>query len=124
MPILLAIAVGGALGSLARYGIAEVMSPWATGPWPWATLLVNVVGAFVIGLVATSRRVDGGAAWIRPFIITGVLGGFTTVSALALETGVLIDTGRVLMGVGYFAATVVLGLLAVALAVRLGGQRA
>ena len=117
MPTLLAIAVGGALGALGRYGIAEAMSPWDPGPWPWATFVANVLGAFAIGLVASSRRVDRGPAWLRPFLITGVLGGFTTVSALALQTGLLIDNGSALTGIPYLVATLVVGLLAVRLAV-------
>ncbi|MBI1350053.1 MAG: fluoride efflux transporter CrcB [Actinomycetales bacterium] len=124
MPTLLAIAVGGALGALGRFGIDEAMNPWAPGPWPWSTLLANVLGAFAIGLVATSRRVEAGPGWLRPFLITGVLGGFTTVSALALQTGLLIDTGNTVTGVAYLVLTFVLGFLAVRLAVLIspGGR--
>ncbi len=119
VPVLLAVALGGALGSLGRFGIAEAMGNADAGWWPWATFLVNIAGAFAIGLAASSSRVAAGPAWLRPFLITGVLGGFTTVSALALETGLLIDGGRALQGIAYFAATLIFGLLAVRLAVRL-----
>ena len=114
--MLLAIAVGGALGAVGRYGIAEAMSGLPTGPWPWPTLLVNILGAFAIGLVASSARVKRGPRWLPAFLITGILGGFTTVSALALETGLLIEDGSAISGVLYFAATVVLGVFAVRLA--------
>jgi len=124
VPVLLAIAVGGALGSLGRYGVAEAMTSVPTGPWPWPTLLVNVVGAFVIGLVASSRRVKSGPDWLPAFLITGVLGGFTTVSALALQTGLLIDNGSAVSGILYFAATMLLGVLAVRLAILVNARRA
>lgn len=123
MPLLLAIAVGGALGSLGRYGVAEAMIGLPVGPWPWPTLVVNVLGAFVIGLIASSARVKHGPSWLPAFLITGVLGGFTTVSALALQTGLLIDDGSALSGILYFAATVLLGLVAVRVAVLLTSRR-
>ena len=82
--------------------------------WPWATLTVNVVGAFAIGILATSVRVSQGPPLLRPFLITGVLGGFTTFSALALETGQLLDAGQVLSALSYVAATFAAGLIAVA----------
>jgi fluoride exporter len=112
---LLAISLGGVLGSLARFAIAVAIGPWDEGRLPWATLTVNLVGCVVIGVVAASAAVAAGPPWLRPFLITGVLGGFTTFSALALETGVLMDTGRVATALGYIAVTMVFGLLAVRL---------
>lgn len=120
---LLVIALGGILGSLGRFGVAEAVGPWDAGRLPWATLLVNVVGCLAIGMVAASAAVAAGPAWLRPFVITGVLGGFTTFSALALETGLLMDAGRVGLAVGYVAATMVAGLLAVRLGVRVVAGR-
>jgi CrcB protein len=113
VPLLIAIAVGGVVGSLGRFGIAEVLGPWTGDGWPWATLLANLVGALIIGIVASSRAVAERAAWVRPFLITGVLGGFTTFSALALETGVLLDSGRVATAISYVLATMIIGVLAV-----------
>lgn len=115
MPVLLAIALGGALGSLARWGLEEAIA-WpgpASGSWPWATLAVNVLGALAIGVLLASRLLEGRPAWWRPMLVTGVLGGFTTFSALALESGLMIEAGQALQALGYIAVTVLAGLLAV-----------
>ena len=95
----------------------------APGAWPWATLAVNLLGALAIGVIATSRAVADGPAWVRPFAITGVLGGFTTFSAFALETGLMLDAGRGLLAAAYVLATMVAGLLAVRVGVLLGRPR-
>lgn len=115
MPVLLAIAIGGALGSLGRFGVAEWMASWGTGAWPMETFAVNVLGALAIGAVAAWPRLASGPTWLRPFLITGVLGGFTTVSAFALQTGLLLDDGDVVLALTYVVATLVVGLLAVRL---------
>lgn len=112
---IIAIAVGGVIGSLGRFAIAWLFEPWDLVTLPWATLTVNIVGCLAIGAIAASASVAAGPAWLRPFAITGVLGGFTTFSALALETGLLLDGGRVLAAVGYVAVTMAAGLAAVRL---------
>lgn len=114
------IALGGVLGSLARYAVSLVTGPWDGSGWPWATMVVNVVGCLAIGVVATSTIVHESRPWVRPFAITGVLGGFTTFSAFALETGVLVDAGQVLTAGVYVGVTMVVGLGAV----RLGSAAA
>lgn len=113
MPPLLAVSLGGALGALLRFGLAELFPEVVDGGWPWGTLIANLLGAFLIGLVATSTLVTEGPSWMRPLLITGVLGGFTTFSAFALELGVLLDAGRVLAAAAYLLVTVLGGLLAV-----------
>ena len=112
---ILAIALGGVIGSLGRFAIALVVGEWNPATLPWATLTVNIVGCLAIGAVASSAAIAAGPAWLRPFLITGVLGGFTTFSALALETGLLLDAGRVLVAVGYVVVTMAAGLVAVRL---------
>jgi len=107
------IAVGGALGSLARYAVALAFGSWDAAQLPWATLTVNLVGCLAIGAVAAIALAGHGPWWVRPFIVTGILGGFTTFSALALEAGLLLDAGRTLVAIAYVAATMVFGLLAV-----------
>ena len=114
-----AIAVGGLLGSLARFGIAVIVGPGSPGALPTATLTVNLVGAVAIGVVAASAWVSTGPAWRRPFVITGVLGGFTTFSALAMETGLLLDSGHQVVAAAYVVITMVFGLLAVRLGMLL-----
>ena len=124
MPVLLAVALGGVLGSLARWGVDEAMP--ATGPddWPWATLTVNLVGALALGALLASGLLLGRPSWWRPLLVTGVLGGFTTFSALALETGVMLDAGRPVAAIGYVVITVVVGLAAVHLGRVLVSRRA
>ena len=121
--MLLAIALGGTLGSLARYAIAVAFEQASAGDLPWATLTVNVVGCLLIGILATRLR-SAERPWVRPFVLTGVLGGFTTFSAFALETGVLLDAGRWATAGAYVLATMVLGLLAVRLGVAVAGRPA
>lgn len=120
---LLLIAVGGVVGSLARYGLDAALP--GTGSMAWSTLLVNVIGSLLIGLVATT--VVHTRAWVRPMVIVGVLGGFTTFSAFALEAATLLDEGRVPAALGYVALTLGGGLVAVeagaALGTRLRGAR-
>jgi CrcB protein len=123
VPLLLVIAVGGVLGSLARFGVAEALGPWEGSGLPWGTLTVNLLGCLAIGVIATSAWATS-RAWLRPFLITGVLGGFTTFSALALETGVLLDGGQVPLAVGYVVLTMAAGLLAVRVGARANRRRA
>ena len=123
MPVLLAIALGGVVGSLGRYAVSVVAGGWTPGTWPWATLVVNVVGCLLIGILAT--RLTGTARpWLRPFVLTGVLGGFTTFSAFALETGVLLDSGAWAVAAAYVLATMAVGLLAVRLGAALARRPA
>jgi CrcB protein len=111
-------AVGGATGALARAGVAEAV-PRAPGDWPWGTLVVNLVGCLLLGALLAAlavRRPD--AERTHVFLGTGVLGGFTTFSAFALEVTDLIASGQPLAAAAYVAVSVVGGVLAVALGVR------
>ena len=114
-----AIALGGAIGATGRWGVAEIVetigSPTATASWPWATLIVNVVGCAMIGLAARLLR-RGSIAW--DFAVTGVLGGFTTFSALAIELNDLADADRLPMAIAYGAVTLVAGVGATLIAHR------
>lgn len=113
----LLVAVGGAAGSVARYG-AYRLWPVAAGGWPVATVTVNVLGSFCIGLVYTYVAARGASADnARVFWMTGVLGGFTTYSAFALETALL---GFSWTGVLYVAATVISCLVATLLGMKIG----
>jgi CrcB protein len=107
----IAVAVGGAIGSVARFWLASAMTV-LTGPrFPWGTLLINVLGSFVIGLVAGYTLAPGRVAMhpdIRIFLMTGVCGGFTTFSAFSLQTLELMQTGDVVPALGYAAGSVVL----------------
>ena len=113
-------AVGGALGALARAGVAEVL-PREPGGWPWATWTVNLLGCLLLGMllaVLATRRPDGER--MQVFLGTGVLGGFTTYSAFALEVTDLGASGRPFAAAAYVAASVLGGVLAVAIGARAG----
>jgi CrcB protein len=113
----LAISLAGALGSVARWGISVALN---RGSAPWGTLLVNLVGALAIGAVVAALEVRGlgGSRW-RAILTTGFLGGFTTFSALALETVVLIERRQFGWALGYLGATVIGGIVACALGAAL-----
>jgi len=113
----LLVAIGGAAGSVARYG-AYRLWPVAGGGWPVATMTVNIIGSFAIGLIYAYVAARGASADnARVFWMTGVLGGFTTYSAFALETALL---GFSWIGVLYVAGTVVGCLLATLLGMKVG----
>lgn len=111
----IAVAVGGAMGSVARFWLTGAMTA-LTGPrFPWGTLVINIVGSFVIGLVGgltlTPARV-GMHPDVRIFLMTGVCGGFTTFSAFSLQTLELMQTGDVVPAFGYAISSVVLCVIA------------
>lgn len=115
------MALGGAVGSLARAGIAAALPP--QDGWPVATALVNVTGAFLLGLLLTvldQVETTPGRERVRLLLGTGVLGGYTTYSALALETERLLTGGHLVQGLVYIGATIVVGLVAAVLGTAAG----
>ena len=111
------VGIGGALGSMARYA-AYRMWPSTPGGWPVPTLTVNLLGSFAIGLLYMYVAARGASADnARLFWMTGVLGGFTTYSAFALESALL---GFSTTGMLYMAATVVGCLVAAFAGMKMG----
>lgn len=108
------VAIGSALGGVLRYGLARWIVP-VPGGWPVATMTANMVGSFAIGLLAALLllRAPENSENLRLFVMTGVLGGFTTYSAFALETSLLLSGGQTLRAAGYVVATVLACLAAV-----------
>jgi fluoride exporter len=107
------IALFGALGSLARYGVGLLARAWFGAAFPWGTLLINIFGSFVLGLIvslAFSGRVSEST---RLAIGVGFCGAFTTFSTFELETQQLFAQGRGLEAVGYAAMSFVFGFAAV-----------
>jgi CrcB protein len=113
------VALGGALGSVARYACSNLASRWLGDGFPWGTLFVNVSGSFVIGLLAALVTADGRpllGADARAFVMIGVLGGFTTFSSFSLETLNLVRGG----GIGAAGANIALSLALCLLGAWLG----
>ena len=98
------VAAGGAIGSVARFGVGLAL-PAREGAIPLATLLVNITGSLLIGLLAPTIAARADA---RAFLVVGLCGGYTTFSALSLETVRLMQTGRVGAAMLYTAASVAL----------------
>jgi CrcB protein len=117
---------GGSVGTAARYGLSRLVLP--VSGVPVGTLAVNVVGAFVLGLLlerlARTGPDDGRRRDLRLGVGTGVLGGFTTYSALATDTASLLSAGRLAGAAGYAFGTLVLGLLAAATGIWVAGRGA
>lgn len=111
--ILLAVSVGGALGSLGRWGVGELL-PWAGDGFPWATFAENVSGAFALGvLIVLLLDVWPPNRYLRPFLGVGVLGGYTTFSTYMLETRDLVAAEQVGTAVLYLSGSLLAGLVAV-----------
>ncbi len=111
--MLAAIALGGALGAPARYGVAQVIHV-TTDTFPWATFWTNVSGSLALGLLlALILERFPPSRYVRPFAATGFLGAYTTYSTFAVETDLLIKHGHAGIGLAYAAASLVAGFAAV-----------
>ncbi|HEY0974260.1 MAG TPA: fluoride efflux transporter CrcB [Solimonas sp.] len=121
MNVWLAVALGGALGSLMRYAAGRAVLSLLGAAFPYGTLVVNVAGSFVAGLlfVLLSTRWAAGEG-LRELLLIGFLGGFTTFSAFSLETMRLLETGSPLLALANVATNLVLGVTACLLGLWLG----
>lgn len=108
-----AVAVGGVSGASARWALTELIGPPESGTFPWATLVANLIGCLLIGAVAT-RIERPSLGW--DLVATGLLGGFTTMSAFAVELNDLADAGSTTTLMAYLLATVAGGAGAVMIA--------
>lgn len=115
LPTLLYVALGGALGASLRYLVAIAIGPWATASvsgFPVATITVNVLGSLLMGLLAgLAAHIDGFNQTLRPFLMVGLLGGFTTFSSFSLDTVYLWERGAYAQAAGYVTASVLLSVL-------------
>ena len=114
MPVILWVALGGALGSALRHLVNVWSSRLLGADFPWHTLIVNVAGCFamgaLIGLMAAKLPVSNE---VRAFLTTGILGGFTTFSAFSLDFAVLVERKAYGLAGAYAASSVSLSLIAV-----------
>ncbi len=122
------VAAGAVVGALVRYGIALAFGdslspiPDQNASFPWSTIVVNLAGAFVIGFIALliERSGQGTGHFAHPLLITGFLGGFTTFSALALDSVGLLESGAWVNAAAYLAVTFIGGIALVFAGERLG----
>ncbi|WP_420857365.1 fluoride efflux transporter CrcB [Marivivens marinus] len=113
MTTLLSIAAGGAIGATARY-LTNTAVMRLVGPgFPWGTVVANVAGSFLMGVLVVVLAHKGGMRF-APFLMTGVLGGFTTFSAFSLDTMILIERGATAQAGAYVIGSVVLSVTALA----------
>jgi len=116
-----AIAVAGALGALARYGIDVYLRQRKPGTFPWGTLVVNVSGAFLLGLIFTAATEKWAVApWLRSAITVGFLGAYTTFSTLTFETYRLADERELGLAAVNLLGSITAGMIAVYAGIRLG----
>jgi CrcB protein len=123
--VLGAIAVGGAVGAPARYGLSELIGTHGAGTFPWPTFWVNVSGSLALGVlvaVLVGRARDGGR-W-RALLGTGFLGAYTTYSTFAVEADQLVQHGHAAVAVAYVVASISAGLAAAAVGLQVGRRLA
>jgi fluoride exporter len=121
MPVSLAVAFGGAVGALARHGLDHLIERRSFAVFPWSTFAINVSGCLAIGIVVAALvdRHDP-PAWVRAGLVIGVLGGYTTFSTFAQETLDLVDAHDLGIAFTYAAGSVLAGVAAVFVGIRLG----
>lgn len=118
---ILLVAVGGALGSVARYLLSAIIQEQAQSNFPWGTMTVNVLGCFVIGLVTALAAGHGIISpSLKLILTTGFCGGFTTFSTFMNETVTLSNGGNSIMALLYLAISILLGFIAAILGIQLG----
>lgn len=113
MATILWIGIGGFLGANGRYWLGSLINRWLGTGFPWATALVNISGALLIGIIATlfaDRAIDNES--LRLFLIVGVLGGYTTFSSYTFEAVTMMQEDRWLAAISYLALSNVVGILA------------
>jgi CrcB protein len=118
--LLSAVAVGGALGSVGRYAVGLAL-PHSHGQFPWGTALVNISGSAAMGvLVVWVMSMRQPHPWLRPFLGVGLLGGWTTFSAYALDFHTLVTTGHGQVAAVYLLGSLVVGVAAVGVGITVG----
>ena len=113
MATVLWIGIGGFLGANSRYWLGSLINRWLGTGFPWATALVNISGALLIGIIATlfaDRAIDSEP--LRLFLIVGVLGGYTTFSSYTFEAVSMMQEDRWMAAISYLALSNLVGILA------------
>jgi fluoride exporter len=121
MPVYLAVAAGGALGSISRYGLDRLIERRTASVFPWSTFTINVTGCLVVGVVIAAL-VDRHHTpeWLRVGLVMGFVGGYTTFSTFGQETYELLRGGQAGIGLVYALGSLAVGVAAVALGTLVG----
>ena len=115
------VALGGAIGASLRY-LSNVSAMRIFGPgFPYSTLFVNILGSFAMGVLIVALAKKGGTH-LAPFLMTGILGGFTTFSTFSLDSFTLWERGDITTALAYVAGTVILSLGALAAGIYLSRE--
>lgn len=123
MPVVVGVALGGALGATSRYLLDTLIERNVSSVFPWATFTINVTGCLVIGLCeATLVDRHELPAWVRVGIVVGVIGGYTTFSTYAQESLQLFDARDLGVGLLYTVGSIVTGIAAAYLGGVIGRQ--
>jgi fluoride exporter len=117
--VVIGIAVAGALGALARYGLDELVGRRA-GAFPWGIFVVNVTGCFLIGFMVEALEPRFEDSWVRLAVVTGFLGAYTTFSTFSLDTYRLLDQGHTGQAFANAFGTLLAGLIAVWIGLEAG----
>ncbi|MCY7303541.1 MAG: fluoride efflux transporter CrcB [Thermoleophilia bacterium] len=119
MPVVIGIAVAGALGAVARYGLDELVGRRA-GAFPWGILVVNITGAFLTGFAVEALEPRFEESWVRAAVVTGFLGAYTTFSTFSLDTYRLLEEGHAAQAGLNALGTLAAGLVAVWFGLKVG----
>jgi len=121
MAVVVAVAAGGAIGSVSRYGVDRLIEAREVGAFPLSTFVINVSGCLVVGFIIAAL-VDRRNApdWLRAGLVVGFCGGYTTFSTFAQESLGLLEARDVAIALVNVGASVVIGMLAVLVGTRLG----
>jgi CrcB protein len=110
--VVAAVAAGGAIGSVARYFVAQMQSPSWTG-FPYGIFLVNVSGGFIMGVLVELMALRFSVSpEVRAFLTTGIMGGYTTFSTFSLESALLIQKGALVNATAYVVGSAILSIIA------------
>lgn len=121
MPLVIAVALGGALGAMSRFGLDRAIESRSSSSFPWATLIVNVSGCLLVGfLIAAVVDRHEAPPWVRAGLVVGFCGGYTTFSTFAQETLDLMEGRATALAVVNVVLSVALGVAAVFVGARLG----
>ncbi|AVX04413.1 fluoride efflux transporter CrcB [Maritalea myrionectae] len=117
----LLVGLGGAFGAMGRFGVGQLIMRWGLTGWPYATLAVNIVGSFLMGLVIAllARTTPEWSHSARLLLATGFCGGFTTFSAFSLDFIALYERGQMLSALMYLGLSVILSIAALFAAMAL-----